>query len=63
MWKSATTVGTMPPGITSLIDSPGNGTFRYSIRAVAVDSASAFAGPAQVSVTGAPKSNGKGRTR
>jgi hypothetical protein len=63
VWKSASTVGTVPPGTTSLVDMPGNGTFRYSVRAVAVSSASSFAGPAQVSVTGAPKGNGKGRTR
>lgn len=63
VWKSATTVGTVPPDITSLVDTPGNGTFRYSVRAVAVDSASPFSGPAQVNVTGGPKGNGKGRAR
>lgn len=62
-WKYATTVGTVPAGTTSLVDVPGNGTFRYSIRAIATGSASAFAEPAQVEVTGAPKGNGKGRTR
>ena len=63
IWKSATTVGTVPAGMTSLVDMPGNGTFRYSVRAVRADVASAFAGPAPVDVTGAPKGNGKGRTR
>jgi hypothetical protein len=63
IWKGSTSVGTVPPGVTSLVDIPGNGTFRYSVRAVGVDVASAFAGPAPVDVTGAPKGNGKGRTR
>ena len=63
VWKSDTTVGIVPAGITSLVDTSGNGTFRYSIRAVAANSASEFAGPAQVDVTGAPKTAGKGRTR
>jgi hypothetical protein len=63
IWKGSTSVGTVPPGVTSLVDIPGNGTFRYSVRAVGVGVASAFAGPAPVDVTGAPKGNGKGRTR
>jgi hypothetical protein len=62
-WKNSTVVGTVPAGVTGLVDIPGNGTFRYSVRAVSVDAASSFAGPAQVDVTGAAKGNGKGRTR
>lgn len=62
-WKNATTVGTLPAGITSFVDITGNGTFRYTIRALALDSSSGYVGPAQVSVTGAAKGNGKGRTR
>ena len=63
IWKNATLVGTLPAGITSFVDFTGNGTFRYSIRAFAPNSSSGYAGPAQVSVTGAIKGNGKGRTR
>ena len=63
IWKSGTTVGTVPAGMTSLVDIPGNGTFRYSVRAIGTGTASAFAGPASVEVTGAPKGNGKGRSR
>ncbi len=63
LWKNATTVGTVPAGVTGLVDITGNGTFRYRIRALGMDSTSGYAGPAQVSVTGAAKGNGKGRTR
>ena len=63
VWKNAMTAATVPAGITSLVDTPGNGTFRYSIRALGIASASGFAGPAQVNVTGARKGNGKGRTK
>jgi hypothetical protein len=62
-WKNATTVGALPAGTTSFVDITGNGTFRYTIRAIALDSNSGYAGPALVSVTGAAKGNGKGRSR
>ena len=60
VWKSATTIGTVPAGVTSLADMTGNGTYRYSVRAVSVGVASSFAGPAEVSVTGGSTKNGKG---
>jgi hypothetical protein len=63
VWKSATTVGTVPAGVTGLADLTGNGTYRYSVRSVASGAASAYAGPAQVSVTGGTSAKGKGRTR
>ena len=68
VWKGATTVGTVPAGVTSLVDMAGNGTYRYAVRAVSVGAASSYAGPAEVSVTGGPSKKGgagggKGRTK
>ncbi len=68
VWKSATTVGTVPAGVTSLTDMVGNGTYRYSVRAVSPGAASNYAGPAEVNVTGGSSKKGggggsKGRTR
>lgn len=63
VWKDATTIGIVPAGVTALMDVTGNGTFRYVVRALGRDTTSGFAGPAQVSVTGAAKVSGKGRTR
>jgi titin len=62
-WKNLTVVGTVPTGVTALVDMTGNGTFRYTVRALGSGTTSDFAGPAQVNVTGAPKSTGKGRGR
>ena len=62
IWKNATTVGTLPAGLTSFVDITGSGTFRYTVRALAPASSSGYAGPAQVSVTGGAKGNGKGRS-
>jgi len=67
VWKGATTVGTVPAGVTSLVDMAGNGTYRYSVRAVSAGAASSFAGPAEVSITGGSSKKGgggggKGRT-
>jgi hypothetical protein len=56
-------VASVPTGITSFVDITGNGTFRYSIRALALSATSDYAGPAQVSVSGGAKGNGKGRSR
>jgi peptidyl-Asp metalloendopeptidase len=62
VWKSLITVGTVPSGFTSLGDMSGNGTFRYTVRAVNSGGASGLAGPASVTVTGAPtKGPTKGR--
>jgi hypothetical protein len=63
VWKSATTVGTVPAGVTTIVDITGNGVFRYSIRALGLENASSYAGPAQVQVTGGSRGGGKGRTR
>jgi hypothetical protein len=63
VWKNATIVGTVPAGVSSLVDVTGSGTFRYGVRAIAASATSGFGGPAQVSVTGGVKSGGKGRTR
>ena len=67
-WKGTTTVGTVPAGVTSLVDMAGNGTYRYSVRAISAGAASSFAGPAEVSVTGGSSKKGgggggKGRTK
>ena len=51
-WGSATTVGSVPTGVTSLVDMTNSGTFRYTVRAVNSGGASAAAGPAPVTVTG-----------
>jgi hypothetical protein len=63
VWKNLTVVGTVPAGVTALVDLAGSGTFRYSVRALGSGTTSDFAGPAQVSVTGGAKSVGKGRNQ
>jgi titin len=63
VWKDAMTVGSLPAGVTGLVDVTGNGTFRYTVRALGSVGASGYAGPALVSVTGGAKGGGKGRTR
>ncbi|RPH80155.1 MAG: hypothetical protein EHM77_05260 [Planctomycetaceae bacterium] len=50
-WGSATTVASVPSVYTSIADTSGAGTFRYSVRATNSGGASAYAGPAQVAVT------------
>ncbi len=57
-WRSATTVGTVPSSVSSLIDASGSGTFRYSVRSSNASGRSAYAGPAQVNVTGGGSSSG-----
>jgi hypothetical protein len=61
IWKNPMMVASVPAGITSFVDITGNGTFRYSIRALALSFTSGYAGPAQVSVTGEGRGLGKGR--
>jgi hypothetical protein len=51
-WSTCLKVGTVPSGITSLIDLSGNGTFQYYVRAVNAVGKSVYTGPAQVTVTG-----------
>jgi hypothetical protein len=64
-WTGATTVGTVPAGITSLVDISGAGTYRYSVRAVNAGGASSYAGPVSATVTGGSSTikstPGKGR--
>jgi peptidyl-Asp metalloendopeptidase len=52
VWKGLTTVGSVPSGITSLVDLAGKGTYRYTVRAVNAGGGSGYAGPARVDVTG-----------
>jgi len=51
-WTGATVVGSVPAGVMSIVDESGAGTFRYSVRAVNAGGASAYAGPAETTVTG-----------
>jgi hypothetical protein len=60
-WSGLTTVGTVPSNLTSLVDVSGNGTYRYSVRAVNGGGASGLAGPAAVTVTGGPTKGKSGR--
>jgi peptidyl-Asp metalloendopeptidase len=61
VWSGLTTVGTVPSGFTSLDDFSGNGTYRYMVRALNSGGASGLAGPAAVTVTGAPTKGKSGR--
>ena len=60
-WSGLTTVGTVPSGFTSLDDMSGNGTYRYSVRAVNSGGASSLAGPASVTVTGGATRGNSGK--
>jgi predicted phage tail protein len=63
VWGSASTIGKTAANITSLVDVSGNGTYRYYVRAVNASGASAYAGPAEVTVTtvkSTQKGNGNG---
>lgn len=59
VWANATTVGTTAANVTSLVDVSGNGTYRYYVRAVNSGGASAYAGPSQVTISGAQARKGK----
>jgi hypothetical protein len=61
VWAGLTTVGTVPAGYTSLDDMCGNGTYRYSVRAVNAAGASRLAGPAAVTVTGGATRGNSGK--
>ena len=65
-WSAITVVGTVAGTVTSLVDKPAKGTYRYSVRAVTQvlgttsTVASAWTGPSQeVTVSGAPGGGGK----
>jgi predicted phage tail protein len=51
-WSTCVKVGSVPTGTTRLLNASGNGTFRFYVRSVNAGGASAYAGPAQVTVTG-----------
>ena len=59
-WRGATVIATTGSDVTSLVDDPGSGTFRYSIRAVNDAGASAFAVTGAVSVSGSGGTGGGG---
>jgi len=65
LWSGATTAATVPSSVTSIVDSTGTGTYRYFVRASNAGGASAYAGPANVTVTSSSGSKkvppGKGR--
>lgn len=61
-WSSPSVVGTVPTGVTSLVDLTGPGAFRYSVCAKNSGGMSGLAGPADVSVTGGA-TKGRGRRR
>jgi hypothetical protein len=51
VWSGPTTAATVPASVLSIVDSTGTGTFRYTVRATNSGGASAYAGPAPVTVT------------
>jgi hypothetical protein len=51
VWSAYSLAATVPVSVTSIADSVGEGTFRYTVRAVNTGGASASAGPAEVTVT------------
>lgn len=51
-WSAAVIVGKAPSGVVSLVDVAGDGTYRYSVRAINAGGASKYAGPAQTTVSG-----------
>jgi predicted phage tail protein len=61
IWSGASVIGTLPSNLTSMVDLSGNGTFRYSVRAVNDGGTSPSAGPAPVTVTGGASKGRGGR--
>jgi hypothetical protein len=59
VWTGATLAATVPASVLSAIDSTGAGTFRYTVRALNAGGASAYAGPASVTVTSATSTTKK----
>ncbi len=60
-WGSLTVAGTVSANMTSLVDVTGNGTYRYTVRAVNAGGSSGLVGPAAVTVSGGITSTAKGR--
>jgi hypothetical protein len=52
-WGTPVAAATVPSSVTSVVDSSGAGTYRYTVRSVNSGGASAYAGPASVTVTAA----------
>lgn len=51
-WGSAILAATVPSNVTSFVDQTGNGTYRYTVRAVNAGGGSGYVGPASVTVSG-----------
>lgn len=51
-WGRATTAATVPSSVYSIVDATKSGTYRYFVRSLNSGGASAYAGPAQVTITG-----------
>jgi len=65
-WGSATIVGSTSANVTELVDLPGSGTYRYSVRVLNSGGASAWSAPSssvQVTSSTSTKGGGKGRTK
>lgn len=66
-WGSATIVGSTDADVTALVDLPGSGTFRYSVRALNAGGASAWSAPSDAvqvtSSTSTKGGGGKGRNK
>ncbi len=61
-WERSTIVATVAAGTLSIVDASNNGTFRYFVRAQNSGGSSGYAGPAQVTVSGAATTT-RGKTR
>lgn len=62
-WGGATILSAPVPDLTSLADSPGSGTFRYSVRSYNSGGKSSWAGPVSVTVASSTKSKKGGGPR
>jgi hypothetical protein len=58
-WQSPTIAATLPASVTSIVDLTGSGTFRYWVRATNSGGVSAYAGPADVTVTSSSSTSGQ----
>ena len=60
-WGTPVSAATAPGSVLSILDSTGAGTYRYTVRAVNSGGASAYAGPASVTVTTATTARRAGK--
>lgn len=58
-WGSPTVLKVAIPDVTSLTDSPGSGTYRYSVRTYNAGGSSPWAGPAGATVSGGSRGGGR----